>query len=208
MNGTLTVRFFNLSFFQSGAPSIPLNALTIDQSSPAATISLSCARPLSLENDFSHCGRAEFASKHPMRPWNVTAHVSDPTSVGAPVTSLMRSTSVTPFGNDTGVCQYASPLCRLIAAKVPPGKPARTAWDAANVMPAATRRLSGTARAWKLHFCSPVCALNAITLPSIVRTMTTSLPTSGGEMISPGAVAVQSCLPSGPSTETLQIGRG
>ena len=39
------------------------------------------------------------------------------------------------FGYDTGVSQKLSPVWTLIAAKLPPGKPASTAWAPANVMP-------------------------------------------------------------------------
>src|ERR1700754_2461908 len=98
MNGTLRSRVFSLAFFHSGAPLLTSNADTTDQSSAATTAVSSCARPLVLENAFSHTARPEFASKQPIWPWNVTAQVSEPTSVGGPVTSLIRSTSVTPFG--------------------------------------------------------------------------------------------------------------
>ena len=142
--------------------------------------------------------RPEFASKQPMRPWNVTAQVCAPTSVGAPVTSLMRSTSVTPFGIrhrrlPVGVARLQVDRRERAAREAREHRLRRRRTSC----PPTTRRLSGTARIWKIHFCSPVCALNATILPSIVRTTTRSLPTSGGETISPGALAVHNCLPSG-----------
>jgi len=109
MYGTLTLRFFSVSVFQICEPSVARNAFTTDQSSPAATICSSCARPLSLEKFFSHTGWPEFASKQPMRPWNVTAQVCAPTSPGAPVTSnpFLSDTDLAYIPKVSGVASYS-----------------------------------------------------------------------------------------------------